>query len=89
MIKLIAVEPKERYQLLLRFSDGASGVFDFMPFIEADTEMIATLRDPDFFARYFIELCALAWPNGLDFSAGSLHRRLQDEGRFERGQRVA
>ncbi len=89
MIKLTAVEPKERYQLLLRFSDGASGVFDFSGFVEAGTEMTEPLRDPAFFARHFIELGALAWPNGLDFSAGSLYRRLEDEGRLVRGRKVA
>jgi len=89
MIKLIAVEPRERYQLLLRFSDGASGVFDFSRFVEAGTEMTAPLHDPAFFARHFIELGALAWPNGLDFSAGSLYQRLQDEGRLVRGKKVA
>ncbi|MDE1959456.1 MAG: DUF2442 domain-containing protein [Xanthomonadaceae bacterium] len=89
MIKLIAVEPKGSYQLLLRFSDGASGVYDFAPFIEANTEMTAPLRDPAFFARCFIELGALAWPNGLDFSAGSLHQRLQDEGKLQHGIKAA
>ena len=89
MIKLIAVEPKEGWQLLLRFSDGASGVFDFSGFVEAGTEMTEPLRDPAFFARHFIELGALAWPNGLDFSEGSLYQRLQDEGKLVRGKKVA
>ena len=89
MIKLTAVEPKDSYQLLLHFSDGASGVYDFAPFIAADTEMTAPLRDPDFFAHYFIELGALAWPNGLDFSAGSLHQRLQNAGKLQRSIKTA
>lgn len=89
MVKLVAVEPKEGYQLLLRFSDGASGVFDFSRFVEAGTEMTAALRDPAFLARHFIELGALAWPNGLDFSAGSLYQWLQDDGKLERGRKVA
>lgn len=89
MIKLIEVEPKGGYQLALRFSDGAAGVFDFAPFIDANTPMTTPLRAPAFFARHFIELGALAWPNGLDFSAGSLYQRLQDEGRLVRGKKVA
>jgi len=89
MIKLTAVEPKEGWQLLLRFSDGASGVFDFSRFVEADTEMTAPLHDPAFFARHFIELGALAWPNGLDFSAASLHQRLQNEAKLVRDKKVA
>lgn len=89
VIKLTAVEPKDSHQLLLRVSDGASGVFDFSRFVEADTEMTAPLHDPAFFARHFIELGALAWPNGLDFSAGSLYQRLQDEGKLVRDKKVA
>ena len=80
MIKLKAVESKGDYRLLLRFSDGSSGVFDVAPFIEAATEMTAPLSDPSFFLSYFIELGALAWPNGFDLSAESLHRRLQASG---------
>lgn len=78
MMKLIAIEPKRGYEILLRFSDGTSGTFDFTPFIEAGTVMTEPLRDPLFFKRCFIELGALAWPNGFDMSAGSLHQRLRD-----------
>ena len=89
MIKLITVEPKGGYQLVLHFSDGATGVFDFAPFVDVSTPMTAPLRDPAFFARHYIELGALAWPNGLDFSAGSLYRRLKDAGKLDQGKRVA
>jgi hypothetical protein len=65
---------------LLRFSDGAYGVYNFATFVEANTQMTAPLRDPAFFGRYFIEAAALAWPNGFDLSAGSLYRRLEESG---------
>lgn len=77
MIKLVAIEPKGDARLLLRFSDGAFGIHDFSSYLEAGTEMTLPLRDPQFFARYFIEAGALAWPNGFDLSAESLYRRLQ------------
>lgn len=89
MIKLIAVEPKSGTQLLLRFSDGAWGLFDFAPFIAANTLMTAPLADPAFFSRYFIEAGALAWPNGFDLSAGSLHRRLEADGGLRHDVRAA
>ena len=89
MIKLTAVESKGGTRLLLRFSDGSSGVFDFAPFIEANTEMTAPLSDPAFFARHFIEAGALAWPNGFDLSAESLHRRLEDAGDLQRNAAAA
>lgn len=80
MIKIVAVEPKSGTELLLRFSDGAWGVYDFARYIDAKTEMTAPLADPSFFARHFIEAGALAWPNGFDLSAESLYRRLQEKG---------
>ena len=76
MIKLIAIESKGEAKLLLRFSDGSTGIYDFAPFIEANTEMTAPLADPDFFSRHFIEAGALAWPNGFDLSAASLYGHL-------------
>ena len=89
MIKLIAVEAKDGYQLALRFSDGASGVCDFAPLVEANTAMTAPLCDRAFFASYYIELGALAWPNGLDFSAGSLYKRLQEAGKLQHATKAA
>lgn len=89
MIKLKAVESKGDYRLLLRFSDGTAGVYDFAPFVAAATEMTAPLADPAFFARHFIELGALAWPNGFDLSAESLRRRLEEVGGLRRDAEAA
>lgn len=89
MIKLKSVESKGDYRLLLRFSDGTAGVYDFAPFVDAATEMTAPLADPAFFGRYFIELGALAWPNGFDLSAESLRRRLEQTGGLHRDAEAA
>lgn len=89
MIKLIAVEPKGAYKLLLRFSDEAWGIYDFAHYVEAGTQMTAPLKNPDYFKRYFIELGALAWPNGFDLSAESLYRRPQEAGELHRDSKVA
>lgn len=89
MIKLIAIEPSRERCLLLRFSDGARGVFDFTPFVEAGTAMTEPLREPAFFSRAFIELGALAWPNGFELSAESLYRRLGEAGALQRGTAAA
>ena len=75
MITLIAVEPKSHRQLPLRFSDGAWGMFDAGGYIDAGTEMTRALSDPAFFSQCFIETGALAWPNGFNLSAQSLHAR--------------
>jgi len=89
MIKLIAIEPRDGYKLLLRFSDGSWGTYDFAPFVDANTQMTAPLRESAFFARHFIEAGALAWPNGFDLSAGSLHQRLHQSGELQRSAAAA
>lgn len=89
MIKLIAVESKDAYKLLLRFFDGAWGTYDFAHYVEAGTQMTEPLRDTDYFGRYFIELGALAWPNGFDLSAEALHLRLKEAGELHHNSKVA
>jgi hypothetical protein len=89
MIKLTAVEPKEDFKLLLRFSDGCWGVYDFSSLIATGTEMTTPLRDSAFFKQHFIELGALAWPNGFDLSAGSLYRKLERAAGLHRDSKVA
>ena len=51
--------------------------------------MTAPLGDPEFLTRHFIEAGALAWPNGFDLSAGSLHQRLKDAGELHRDAAAA
>ena len=89
MIKLTAFEKKDGNRLLLRFSDSAWGIYDFAPIIATGTEMTKPLKDPAFFSRCFIELGALAWPNGFDLSAASLYRRLEEAGELHRNARAA
>ena len=75
--------------MLPRLSDDAWGIYDFAHFIDAGTEMTARLRDPAFFARYFIEAGALACPNGFYLSAESLYRRLEVSGDLRRDAEAA
>lgn len=89
MIKLTSIEPSNDQCLLLRFSDGAQGTLDFSPFISARTAMTEPLREPAYFAKAFIELGALAWPNGFELSAESLYRRLGEKGALQRNTAVA
>src|SRR5688572_9964309 len=83
MIKLVAAEHIGDYKIRVDFSDKTGGVLDLQPIVEAGTSMTEPLRDSTFFARFFIEAGALAWPNGLDFSARSLQERLRGAGRLE------
>jgi hypothetical protein len=80
MIKLVQLRPEGDATLWLCFSDGASARWSAADLIARDTVMTRPLADPAYFARAFIEAGALAWPNGFELSASSLHRRLDERG---------
>jgi len=80
MIDVVSVKHVGGYRLRIRFSDGSVGVHDFSSTAARDGEMVRPLRDPDFFARVFVELGALTWPNGFDLDPISLHERMAKAG---------
>ncbi len=80
MIKLVQVKPEGPMSLSLTFSDGSTAHWSAAYLIARDTVMTRPLVDPAYFARAFIEGGALAWPNGFELSAPSVHRRLDEAG---------
>lgn len=84
MIKLVSIRPAGDAALDLSFSDGSSGRWSAKDIIARDTVLTRPLGDADYFDRAFIEAGALAWPNGLEFSADGLHRRLDQSGLLRR-----
>ena len=46
--------------------------------------MVRPLKDPAFFARVFVELGALTWPNGFDLDPIALHDRMAAAGELSR-----
>ena len=77
------------YQLRLTFSDGAHGDYDFSRLLANDTVLTHPLKTPDVFKSFFIELGALCWKNGLEFSPAALHRELQSAGKLVASQEAA
>lgn len=80
MIKLVHLAVTGPHTLALTFSDGSTAAWSAADLIARDTVMTQPLADPGYFARAFIEAGALAWPNGFELSATSLHRRLAESG---------
>ena len=76
MIKLISSSLLHDKVLRLAFSDGSEGDLDFAPTLARDTALTRPLAQPEYFGRFFLEIGALCWPNGLEFSARSLHEKL-------------
>jgi hypothetical protein len=84
MIKVVRAEIKSNYLVQLEFSDGTSGDYDVTELVRQDTEMVRPLKNPAFFADFFLELGALCWRNGFELSASSLHRKLAKRGELHR-----
>ncbi|HEX8624899.1 MAG TPA: hypothetical protein VF782_07450 [Allosphingosinicella sp.] len=84
MIELVRITFAGNRALDLTFSDGSTGRWSADEIIMRDTVLTRSLEDPAYFRRAFIEAGALAWPNGLEFSAHSLHERLDAAGSLVR-----
>ncbi len=46
--------------------------------------MVRPLKEPTFFARVFVELGALTWPNGFDLDPIALHDLMSVAGELDR-----
>jgi len=84
MIDVVSVKPMGGFALRIVFSDGSVGVHDFSQTTARDGEMVRPLKDPAFFARVFVELGALTWPNGFDLDPIALHDRMSAAGELGR-----
>jgi hypothetical protein len=84
MIELVQIRVAEDRALDLTFSDGSIGRWSADAVIQRDTILTRPLADPAYFRRAFLEAGALAWPNGLEFSAHSLHEKLDEGGSLVR-----
>ncbi|MBU2568937.1 MAG: DUF2442 domain-containing protein [Gammaproteobacteria bacterium] len=80
MIKIIKAEYIEHKIIRLWFSDQTVGDYDLQPLLEKQTELVAPLQDEDYFKRFFLELGALCWKNGLELSPGNIHNKLEQQG---------
>ena len=84
MIDVTSVRPMGGFRLRVAFSDGFAGVHDFSSTVARDGEMVRPLKDAAFFARVFVELGALTWPNGFDLDPIALHDRMAAAGELSR-----
>jgi hypothetical protein len=89
VIKIVKARHLRDFIIQVEFSDGSSGEYDLAPLVARDTTLTRAWADRTFFQRFFIELGALAWPNGLELSAESVQKRLDQAGKLRRAVRVA
>lgn len=89
MIKLVHAKWVGDSKLSLAFSDGSQGIYNFDALLAKNTTLTLPLQNPAMFQRFFLELGALCWPNGLEFSASKLHSELAAAGALLNAEHAA
>jgi len=84
IVKIVKVEPLDGFRLRVQFSDGTEGERDFSDVMREGGPMVEPLKERAFFARVFIELGTLTWPNGFDLDTIALHNELRAAGALRR-----
>jgi hypothetical protein len=84
MIDVIGLKRLGAYRLEIAFSDGSVGIRDFADMVSRNGERVRPLKNPDYFARVFIEDGALTWPDGYDVDPIELHREMKVAGQLRR-----
>lgn len=80
MTKITKATHVGEFVLQLTFSDGTQGEHDFAPLLARETSLTAPLKKPGEFERFFLDLGALCWPNGLELSPASLQNKMSEAG---------
>lgn len=77
IVKITSVRSLGDYRLQICFSDGTSGVRDFADIVAEPGPMLLPLRSPTFFARVFVSMGVLAWPNGYELDSIQLQAEMK------------
>jgi hypothetical protein len=70
---VIRAEYRGEYKIRVAFDDGVEATVDFSDWL--DGPIFEPLKDPAYFAGFFIGGGTIAWPNGADVAPETLHRR--------------
>ena len=84
LIHVMRIKRLGDYRLKLWFTDGQSGNWDFSDLANRTGPMTEPFKDPAYFDRVFLEMGALTWPNGYDWSPEALHADMKAAGLLTR-----
>lgn len=78
-IRVIDARPLEGYQLLVTFSTGETGIFDFAPYLEKPC--FQPLKDLALFRTVTVAYGTLCWNDGdIDIAPETVYAHAQDTG---------
>lgn len=76
MESVIAVNPKDNYELELKFNTGEIRLFDVAPYLEKG--VFKKLKDPALFKQAYVAFDTVCWPGNLDISPETLYDKSVD-----------
>ena len=71
--RVVRAEYRGEFRIQVVFSDGVAGTIDFSGWLHGP--IFEALKDPGYFARFFIEGGTVSWPNGADIAPETLHEQ--------------
>ena len=80
LVRIRRIKRLGNYRLKLWFTDGRAGEWDFSELVRDTGPMVEPFKDPTYFDHVFLEMGALAWPNGFDWSPEALHADMEAAG---------
>ncbi len=72
---VVRAEYRGAHRIHLTFNDGSSGVVDFSRWMRG--AVFAPLRDPESFARFFLDGGTVSWSNGADIAPETLYAEVR------------
>lgn len=70
---VVSAEYRGDFEIHLVFNDGVAGTVDFSSWLYGP--VFEPLKDPGYFARFFLDGGTVSWPNGADIAPETLHER--------------
>jgi hypothetical protein len=73
---VVDAEYRGEFKIRVVFNDGVESTIDFSDWLTG--AVFEPLKDPNYFARFFIEGGTVSWPNGADIAPETLHDRAKE-----------
>ena len=84
IVKVADVSASAHGCLALTFSTGETATVSVADIFEIDGSMVKPLRNPEFFARVFVQNDVPTWANGFELDAIALYQQAEREGKLSK-----
>jgi len=89
MIKIIQANYLKDKTIQIHFSDGSWGNYNLQPLIDKRSTLTKEIEDQVDFQKFYLEMGALCWRNGLELGPSSIHHELEQQQRFHHNEIIA